>query len=588
MCGIVGIALKDGTPEISILHKMMSAIAHRGPDGSGQIVKDKVVLGHTRLSIIDLKTGDQPISNVQGDQIIANGEIYNFVELRDRLGTDNFSTLSDCEAPLILFQSQGKQFAEDMRGMYAITIVEGDSGEIYLSRDRFGIKPLYICEDEKGLSFASEIGALIEANIIKPVLNTSVRDQLLQQQFTHGKVTAIKGVERVLPGETLRIGDGKIIERLRHSALPIDGPADWNEEEAIKLLDDVLMDSVAVHQRSDVPYGLFLSGGVDSSAILACMRELNDRPVEAFTAGFSGTQVTDERAHAQTVAKAAGANFYAVDFNEDDFWNLLPTIVGCLDDPTSDYAVLPTFKLGALARERGIKVVLTGEGGDELFAGYGRYRRLMRPWWMGGRPMRHKGIFEGSGILREPAGSWNTPDLINTSHRSWTKLQQAQAIDCAGWLPNDLLIKLDRCLMAHGVEGRTPFLDLEVANMAMRLPDRLKIRNNLGKYILRKWLSKKLPEAKPMSPKKGFSVPVAEWISKKARLSGELVAAQPCIGEIAIASRVRALFSSLDGNPTRKAGQMAWTLLFYALWYRFHIDRKPCDGDVFDNLSIAN
>ena len=130
MCGIVGIALKDGAPEISILHKMMSAIAHRGPDGSGQIVKDKVILGHTRLSIIDLKTGDQPISNVQGDQIIANGEIYNFVELRDRLGTGNFSTLSDCEAPLILFQSQGKNFSEDMRGMYAIAIVEGDSGEI--------------------------------------------------------------------------------------------------------------------------------------------------------------------------------------------------------------------------------------------------------------------------------------------------------------------------------------------------------------------------------------------------------------------------------------------------------------------------
>ena len=142
--------------------------------------------------------------------------------------------------------------------------------------------------------------------------------------------------------------------------------------------------------------------------------------------------------------------------------------------------------------------------------------------------------------------------------------------------------------MAHGVEGRTPFLDLEVANIAMRQQDRLKIRNNLGKYILRKWLNKKLPEAKPMTPKKGFSVPVGERISKKAKLSGELVAAQPCIEEVANPGRVKALFSSLDGNPTRKAGQMAWTLLFYALWYRFHIDRKPCDGDVFDNLSIAN
>ena len=202
--------------------------------------------------------------------------------------------------------------------------------------------------------------------------------------------------------------------------------------------------------------------------------------------------------------------------------------------------------------------------------------------------MRHKGVFEGSGILKEPAVSWNTPDLIDLPYQSWTKLQQAQAADCAGWLPNDLLIKLDRCLMAHGVEGRTPFLDLEVANIAMRLPDRLKIRHNMGKYILRKWLNKKLPEAKPMTPKKGFSVPVGEWISKKAKLSGEFVASQPCIEEVANPGRVKALFSSLDGNPNRKAGQMAWTLLFYALWYRVHIDRKPCDGDVFDCLSIAN
>ena len=589
MCGIAGIFLKEGNPEPAVLNRMMSALAHRGPDGTGKVARDNVVLGHTRLAIIDLETGDQPICNSQGDQLVANGEIYNFIELRKDLGPEQFNTLSDCEVPLLLFQSRGNNFAEDLRGMYALTILDGNKGGVYLSRDRFGIKPLYIYEDDRGLSFASEISSLVQAGLVKADLNTEARDQLLQDQFVYGKLTAIKCVERVLPGETIQIADGVIKERNQLSALPIDGPANWTEEEAIELLDKVLMESVSIHQRSDVPYGLFLSGGIDSSAILACMRELNQHPVETFAAGFSGTKVTDERTHAKSVAKAAGANFHEVEFDEDDFWSLLPEVINCLDDPTTDYATLPTFKLGALAREHGLKVVLSGEGGDELFAGYGRYRRLLRPWWMGGRAVQRKGLFHGSSILRETARGEKIVNSEYTSLKELSKLQIAQAQDCENWLPNDLLIKLDRCLMAHGVEGRTPFLDLEVANVAMRLPDQLKIKNNLGKYVLRRWLDKKLPQAKAFRPKRGFSVPVAEWISKKAKITGDLVARQPCIEEVANPDSVRNLFLSLDGNTTHKAGQMAWTLLFYALWYRYHIDGvSSSDGNVFDSLSAVN
>jgi asparagine synthase (glutamine-hydrolysing) len=347
------------------------------------------------------------------------------------------------------------------------------------------------------------------------------------------------------------------------------------------------MDSVAVHQRSDVPYGMFLSGGIDSSAILACMRELNERPVEAFTVGFTGTKVPDERALAERVANAAGANFHAVDFTEADFWSLLPRIADALDDPVADYAVLPTYKLGQFAKEVGLKVVLSGEGGDELFAGYGRYRRTLRPWWLGGRRMRAKGAMDGLDVLREQPTGWR--DGMAAAERAAavrerTRLQAAQAADCADWLPNDLLTKLDRCLMAHGVEGRTPMLDNRVAAIAMRLPDKFKIRNGRGKYLLRRWLAARLPEAEPFSKKRGFTVPVAEWIGARGRAIGSLVADQESIKALCKPDRVKDLFASLETKSNGRKGQAAWTLLFYALWHRRHIEGRTLDGDAFEVL----
>ncbi len=210
-----------------------------------------------------------------------------------------------------------------------------------------------------------------------------------------------------------------------------------------------------------------------STALLVMMARLNDRPVRAFTAGFSGAQVADERAHAKLVATRLGADHIEIEVSERDFWQSLPAIAGAMDDPAADYAVVPTYKLAAVARQE-LKVVLSGEGGDEMFAGYGRYRSLLRPWWLGGRALRPRGILEGTGVLRTEQPSWRdgiAAAEINATLPNRTKLQIAQATDCADWLPNDLLIKLDRCLMAHGVEGRTPFLDPAVADAAFRLPD---------------------------------------------------------------------------------------------------------------------
>ena len=588
MCGLAGLMTRKGAPDGGVLSRLERALVHRGPDGTGGHVAGPLGLVHTRLAIIDLATGDQPLKDGAGRALVANGEIYNYIELRTELGEGRFTTHSDCEPPLALIGDKGAAFGDGLRGMYAIAAGEADGTRAYLARDPFGIKPLYYHENAEGIAFASEPRAFFAAGRLQPKLVPAKIRELLQLQFTTGAATIFDGVFRVLPGETHTLENGRIAARMRRDALPAGGPRDLTEAEALKLLDAALMDSVTVHQRSDVPYGMFLSGGIDSSAILACMRVLNERPVEAFTVGFTGTGVADERALAERVARAAGAHFHPVDFTEQDFWSVLPRVAEALDDPVADYAVLPTYRLGEYVKQQGLKVVLSGEGGDELFAGYGRYRRLLRPRWLGGRAMRAHGLMDGMGVLRETPTGWR--DGIEAAERvaalpGRTRLQAAQAADCADWLANDLLTKLDRCLMAHGVEGRTPMLDARVAEVAMLLPDRLKIRGGKGKYLLRRWLANHLPEADPFSKKRGFTVPVAHWIGRKGRAIGALVAKQEGVREVCDPDRVAALFASLESKPDNHAGQAAWTLLFYALWHRHHIEGRAYEGDAFAVLS---
>jgi asparagine synthase (glutamine-hydrolysing) len=585
MCGIAGIMTATGaTPSQEALDAMEKALLHRGPDGSGRLVKANVGLMQTRLAIIDLATGDQPLYGPEGLALVANGEIYNYVELRAALADITFKTNSDCELPLHLYHRYGFDFARHLRGMYAIAIHDPASARLVLARDPFGIKPLYYVENAQGFAFASEPAALIKGGFTKTTLSPLARNELLELQFTTGSETIFTGIERVLPGETLIIERGRIAERRILPALPEGGPQPMTEAEALKALDHVFEDSVRVHQRSDVPYGMFLSGGIDSSAVLAMMAQLNERPVLAFTAGFSETGVADERPRAREVAKAFGAEHVEVEFDEEDFWRSLPAIAKAMDDPAADYAILPTYKLAARAREAGLKVVLSGEGGDELFGGYGRYRRAMRPWWLGGRRLRSRGTLERLGILRAPLKGWR--DGMAASEReakkpNRTRLQIAQATDCVDWLPNDLLNKLDRCLMAHGVEGRTPFLDPLLAAFAFRLPDHFKTRDGLGKWLLRRWLQDRAPSSEPFSKKRGFTVPVGEWIAKRGAQLGPLIAAQEGVREICDPAAVEALFRDVSA---RHANFAAWALLFYALWHRHHIEGRSQEGDVFAAL----
>ncbi len=585
MCGIAGLILSPGAalPDPAVIARLIGSLHHRGPDGTGSAVVGRVALMHNRLAIIDLVTGDQPFFSGSAT-LVANGEVYNYRELRDAMPNVSFATNSDCEPPLHLWLRDGDAYAAQLRGMYAIAIHERHHHSVTLTRDPFGIKPLYLAQIEGGLAFASEAQALLEAGLVKRAVRPAAVEELMQLQFTTGADTIFEGIQRVLPGETVTCADGHVINRSRISWLPEGGPETIDEDAALVRLDRALEESVDLHQRSDVPFGMFLSGGIDSATLITLMARLNKEPVRAFTAGFDAPGAADERDHAAAVAKAVGAYHETIEVTEKMVWDHLPEIVACMDDPAADYAIIPTWFLAQRAR-KDVKVVLTGEGGDEIFAGYDRYRKAIRPWWRGGRTMWARGSFDKVPVLRTPPSIWRDGMAAAEARaldRGYSRLGVAQATDMTDWLPNDLLLKADRCLMAHAIEGRTPFLDKGVAAAAFRLPDGMKLRDGVGKWILRKWLEKNLPMARPFAPKQGFTVPVGEWIKARGAELGPLVARQEGVAEIAHPEKVEALFRDIR---RWRHGFACWKLLFYALWHRRHIQGLRPVGDVFQTLA---
>jgi asparagine synthase (glutamine-hydrolysing) len=571
MCGIAGLLGQFG-PDHSPIATMIQTIAHRGPNGIRTEQGPGWSLAHARLSIIDLEGGWQPLHLGQA-VVIGNGEVYNYKELtRDHGLAKRLVTGSDFEPLLHLYASEGERAFDRLRGMYALCLIAQDQSA-WLVRDPFGIKPLYWTQSDQGLVFASEPRALLIGT--RPQIVPERIEELLCLNYTLTEGSVYAGIQRLAPGAIRQVVQGQMVRSIHRPALP-PKPAVFptGEAELLLALDRVLQDSVSVHQRSDVPYGLFLSGGIDSAAIATMMSRLNARPVTAFTCGFTppGGEdwgARDERGQAERVARALNLDWHAVAFDEADFWRILPKVAWAMDDPTCDYASLPTYRLAEAAKSD-LTVVLTGEGGDELFGGYGRYRRALRPGWLGGRPAEPQVLAPflkdgGKGAL----GRWR---LAARPPRGLTRLQAAQYGDIATWLPNDLLLKLDRCLMAHGLEGRTPFLDPAVAAFGFHLPDRMKVRGRMGKWLLRQWLAQHCPAAEPFAKKKGFTVPVAAWIAPRSADLGPRIAASPGIAAVCDVDAVRAVFSDERHAPSR------WPLLFYALWYAIHIEGAGPDA----------
>ncbi|MBA4013315.1 MAG: asparagine synthase (glutamine-hydrolyzing) [Phenylobacterium sp.] len=555
MCGIAGILGAGGSAR-----PMIEALTHRGPDGVFVEEAEGRSLAHARLSIIDLEGGWQPLHGA-GSTVIGNGEIYNYVELAQEFGLEGqMGTGSDFEPLLHIYAREGPAAFHRLRGMYAFCLV-GNDGRTWLVRDPFGIKPLYLLEHEGSVAFASEPRAFLAAGLIGAELSDDRARELLAFNYTLTGETIFKGLRRMAPGEIVEVVDGKIVPRDVRPAVAARPPARGGDEAAlIAKLDAVLEDSVRVHQRSDVPYGLFLSGGIDSATIATLMARLNARPVTAFTCGFDAPGARDERGQAERVAAALNLDWRETSFGEEDFWRILPQVAWAMDDPTADYATLPTYKLAEAAKGT-LTVVLTGEGGDELFGGYGRYRRALRPAWLGGRPAEPR--HDDKGVVERWRAAAQAPKAL-------TGLQRAQWADIATWLPNDLLLKLDRCLMAHGLEGRTPFLDPQVADFAFPLPDRMKVRGRYGKWLLRKWLEQACPAADPWGRKKGFTVPVDAWIAPRA---GEIA------GRIGEVEAVRRVLGPDAGAAFNAQATGRWPLLFFAVWSLIHLEgAAPADA----------
>ena len=556
MCGIAGVLNGE-----RLAADLIAALAHRGPDGIRTESLPGANLAHARLSIIDLEGGWQPL-HAAGSVVVGNGEIYNYLELAQDHGLGSLlATGSDFEPLLHLYAREGPDAFRRLRGMYAFCLVGGD-GRTWLVRDPFGIKPLYILERDGAVIFASEPRAFLAAGLIDPVMDASAAEDLLGLSYTTGEATIFPPLRRLAPGEILEVTPAGLVAHETRPCLPARSPRRATDEAAlVAQLDSVLEESVRVHQRSDAPFGLFLSGGIDSAAIATLMARLAERPVTAFTCGFDLPGAADERGQAERVARALDLDWREVRFDETEFWRLLPRVALALDDPTADYAALPTYRLAEAARDT-LRVVLTGEGGDELFGGYGRYRRALRPALLGGRPA------DPRPDRPEVLARWRE---AGRAPRGLSALQSAQWSDVATWLPNDLLVKLDRCLMANGLEGRTPFLDPEVADFAFTLPDRFKVRGRFGKYLLRTWLARTCPAAAPWARKQGFTVPVEAWIATRAGDIAPRVAAVSAVRRLRSPEAVAAAFAP--------GGKGAWPLLFLAVWSLIHLEGvEPADA----------
>ena len=586
MCGIAGV-VSARPVEPAMLDDMARRLAHRGPDGQGRHVSDNVGLLHTRLAIIDLEGGAQPLYNEDRSlALVANGEIYNYRELRAELETlgHRFATHSDCETILHSYEAWGIAFLDRLQGMFAFALHDARRGEVILARDRLGIKPLYYCHDSRGLAFASEIKALLPW-LGKPEVSPHGLAQFLQSNFTSAPQTLLHGVNKLPPGHLARI-DTRTLQFELHaywSPLAV-APLDLKLDDALERFDALMQNVMDIHMRADVPLGLFLSGGVDSSLLAALLAQRVNEPLRTFSVGFPGTSVHNELAAAGRVAEQFHTRHSVFEVSADDMLNCLPRSVWAADDLTADYANLPVSMLAERAGAE-LKVVFSGEGGDEVFAGYGRYRA---PWIRqafaalrapGSGGFRTRGIFDRTraGLfkpqLAEAMNNWRQPfqDAWQRTPKHWTRLQRMQYVDIETWLPDDLLVKADRMLMAWGIEGRVPFLDHRVVEFGLGLPDACKIEGRTGKRFLRLWGERYLPREHLWARKKGFTVPVDDWLrGERLRILLDVLPKAAGIRAWFEPDAVRKLL--LAQQQGERNSPALWALLNFAVWHRIHIE----------------
>ena len=630
MCGIAGrVNFRSGAPvDPAVVREMCQLLAHRGPDGDGIHVQGAVGLGHRRLAIIDLSdAGRQPMSTAdERFWITFNGEIYNFLELREQFEKDGvqFRSHTDTEVILAAYRKYGVKCLEHLRGMFALAIWDARDRTLFLGRDRLGKKPLYYRLDADGISFASEPKAFLAESSFQATPNHEALWQYLAYQYVPSPLSAFTGVSRVRPGHYLFLEDGKVSTH-RYWKLGYQPKRRISDEEACEAILSELRTATRLRMISDVPLGAFLSGGIDSGAIVALMSEFSRGPVKTFSIGFDEKRF-DELEYARLVAAR-----YATDHHEfivrPDAADIFDTLVWHYNEPFADSSAIPTYYLARMTRQH-VTVALNGDAGDENFAGYGRYAP-------GGTAARYNRLPGGvrralagvvSGVPSQPGGAgvwpraknliqcgalaperryaigmmqfdpWVMDELCTPEFAATAAVPDAAgllvsefaetaapdlldgmlAADVNWYLPDALLVKVDIATMANSLEGRSPLLDHRVMELAASLPPEMKRRNGESKFIFKRAVRHLLPPEILDRPKQGFAVPLEHWFRHELKdlahdmLLGQRTAAR---GYFRPAVVRRMLDEHVRG--VRKWNEQLWNLLMLEMWHRTFIDRRP-------------
>ena len=627
MCGINGIAFSQKSGKQvrrATLIAMRDVLRHRGPDAEGIFVDGNIGLGHRRLSIVDVAHGAQPMFNdARTCAIVYNGEVYNHAQSREQLADlgHTFDNRSDTETILHLYDEYGRDCVQHMRGMFAFAIWDKFREELFIARDRFGVKPLYYVHDEDGnLFFASEIKSLLEARAVKAEINYNALPDQFANHGTSGDKTLYQGVKRLLPGHTMVWRDGKLDIR-EYWDLSFEPKVELSDDKYIKDWRDLFRESVRLRLMADVPLGMFLSGGIDSSAIAAMMSRMIDGRIKTFSVGFNEREA-NELEYARMVSAEFGTEHHEITISPDEFFEALPNLVWHEDEPIGFIASVPLYFVSKLAAEH-VKVVLTGEGADETLAGYGRYKKALRllnygdkyeslaPAFLrdvvrGGvatlpgainQKLTRTFLSRGSDIeslffdnfsvfsrsMQRQLFNVETRARINdldpyTRQNEWIEKADADRTldkllyaDTKTYL-HELLMKQDQMSMAASIESRVPFLDHKLVEFTARMPQSMKLRGGTTKWILREAMKGILPDEIIHRRKMGFPVPVGNWFRGAYKHVVDEYVLSPRAMERGVFDNEFVNSLVARHNAGENHDERLWSLVNFEIWQRRFID----------------
>lgn len=596
MCGIFGYLNNNKKQDSNVLKKMAFSIKHRGPDGEGFFQDEFVSSGMVRLSIIDLSTGDQPFYNADKSIIVfCNGEIYNYIELREELKKQGyfFKTNSDIEVIAFLYEKYGIDFVNRLNGMYAISLYDQNKGEFFLIRDRLGVKPIYFYRNGNEFVYASELKAILEYPNITKKINYAALSSYFDLLYIPTPLTPFENIHKLPSASYLKVKtSGDNFEINKYWDLDKNDYYIKSEKEIIEKVDSLFKDSISLQMRSDVPVGSYLSGGIDSSAIVSIASRIAGEGFSTFHLNWSGAKgKLDESKYARDVATQFNTTHYEQSIGDEALINSIPKLIWHLDEPHADAAFAPTYSLAKLSSEK-VKVILSGAGGDELFAGYNNH---LKPNFL--KRLLLKTLFNKDTIHStydrwktvdqrsfQSICSWYQKDIfrkeyesLNNNYKKHDWLNQNLISDIHLYLQDDILILTDKMTMAASIECRVPFLDHRLVELSVQIPEHFKIKNQEKKYILKQYLKGNLSDEILYRKKEGFGVPVDYWIQKYKAHFDRIILDKEFL-EAFITNKPKFMELVINQKLTNRDTWIYWKLFVLCIWFKIFIKNEGYDS----------